>query len=110
MHTPGSHYDVYAMTELNMDFDTTPHELNCKEKTQSGTSKSSHTSNQIIAYYRRDICENRSDDHSETSSTGFTDPTISSRRHDATRRVPVEGFVGKVMPMATSMPSKGRLL
>ena len=80
-----------------MDFDTTPHELNCKEKTQSDTSKSSHTSNQIIAYYCGDVCENRSNDHSETGSTGFPDPTISSRGHDAARGRSLEGFVGMMM-------------
>ena len=81
----GSHYEVYAMTELHMDFDTTPHELNCKEKTQNGSSKKSKISNQITAYYCGDIYENRSNDHSETSSPGFIDPTIFFRRHDTMR-------------------------
>ena len=94
---------------LQGDFDTTAREPNGKIKTQGGSSKKSHTSNEIIAYYCGDVYENGSNHHSETGSTGSTDPTISSHRHDATRRVPVEGFVGKVMPMATSMPSKGRL-
>ncbi len=76
---------------LQVDFDTTAHELNAarepngQKETQGGSSKNSHTSNQIIAYYCGDVYENRPNDHSETGSTGSTDPTISSHGHDAAR-------------------------
>ena len=73
-----------------MDFDTTAREPNGKIKTQGGSSKKSHTSNEIIAYYCGDVYENSSNDHSETGSTGSTDPTISSRRHDATGGFPLK--------------------
>ena len=43
-------YDVCAMMELHMDFDTTPHELNCNDKTQNGSNKKTKISNQITAY------------------------------------------------------------
>ena len=79
---------------LQVDFDTTAREPNGKKETQGGSSKTSHTSNQIIAYYCGDVYENSSNDHSETGSTGSTDPTISSHRHDASRGRSLEGFVG----------------
>jgi len=70
---------------LQVDFDATAHELNGEIKTQGESSKSAHTSNQIIACYCGDVYENRPNDHSETGSTGSTDPTISSHGHDAAR-------------------------
>ena len=82
---------------LQVDFGTTAHEFNGKKETQGGSSKKSHTSNQIIAYYCGDVCENRSNDHSETGSTGFPDPTISSRGHDAARGRSLERFLGMMM-------------
>ena len=56
---------------LQVDFDTTAREPNGKKETQGGSSKKSHTSNEIIAYYCGDVCENSSNDHSETGSTAL---------------------------------------
>jgi len=77
---------------LQVDFDTNAREPNGKKETQGGSSKTSHTSNQIIAYYCGDVYENSSNDHSETGSTGSTDPNISSHGHDAARGPSLEGL------------------